>query len=520
MGQSNVEKSINKESGFGYSECGRADLGSGANPRSGANALHQADGIWLPLQNRNPDRKSHLRKETRLSHERFKFKDLETLKDKVKALNLDIPFVDDINILFDKVPIGDRILSNRFVVHPMEGFDADRSGNPGALSFRRYKRYASGGSGLIWFEATAVLPESRSNPGQLCIHRDNVAVFKRLVTETRKTAADQFGSEHNPVLILQLTHSGRYSKPDGKPKPIIAHHSAILDPLHKLPADYPLISDEQLDALQETFVTAAILAAEAGFDGVDIKACHRYLVSELLASFTRENSRYGGSFDNRIRFLVETARRVRKQLPALIVSSRLNVFDAIEYPYGFGVDREEAMKPDLSEPMELIGKLKDIGYPLINLSIGNPYFNPHVGRPFDFPVAGVKAPDEHPLTGVARLLGIIGDLQQAHPDLPVVGTGYAWLRQYFPNAAAAIVTRGRATLIGQGRGAFAYPDSVKDLAESGAMDAHKVCITCTACTQIMRDGGRTGCVTRDKDVYGEEYRKARAMAADVLRAGA
>ncbi|MDZ7400390.1 MAG: FAD-dependent oxidoreductase [candidate division KSB1 bacterium] len=450
-------------------------------------------------------------------HARFKFKDKDALLKKAEELGLNLPFSDNIQILFEKVTIAGKQISNRLAVHPMEGFDSEPDGAPGELSFRRYRRFASGGSGLLWFEATAVLPEARSNPRQLYIHKQNVDQYKKLVDETRKTAQQNFGSDHNPLLILQLTHSGRYSKPFGKPKPIIAHHSKILDPLHNLPPDYPLISDEELDHLQEIYVQSAQLAAEAGFDGVDIKACHRYLVSELLASFTRENSKYGGPFENRTRFLLETALKIKENVKGIFVTSRLNVYDAIQYPYGFGVDQKDYMKPDLSEPKALIRELIKIGYPIINLTIGNPYFNPHFGRPYDFPVVGINPPDEHPLVGVVRLLNIIGEIQQEFPELPVVGTGYSWLRHFFPNVAAAIIQQGRATLVGQGRGAFAYPDSVKDLMERGAMDPHKVCVTCSACSQIMRDGGRTGCVIRDKEIYAAEYKKARRRAADTLK---
>jgi len=450
-------------------------------------------------------------------HARFKFKNKDELLKKANELEIELPFSDDISILFDQVKVNGKTLPNRFAVHPMEGFDADANGTPGNLCFRRYKRYAAGGSGLIWFEATAVVKEARSNPHQLVISSENADFYKRLVEETRETTVKNFGADHNPMLILQLTHSGRYSKPFGKPKPIIAHHSKILDPIHKLPEDYPLISDEELDNLQDIYVSAAQLAADAGFDGVDIKACHRYLVSELLASFTREDSKYGGSFENRARFLLETAAKIKQHVKNIFVTSRLNVYDAIQYPYGFGVNKNDLLKEDLSEPKVLLKELVKIGYPILNLSIGNPYFNPHVGRPFDFPVAGMNPPEEHPLFGIARMLRIIGEMQQELPELPIVGTGYSWLRHYFPHVAAAIVQQGKATLIGQGRGAFAYPDSVKELQEKGKMDPHKVCVACSGCTQIMRDGGKTGCVIRDKEIYGPEYRKVRKKSPDVLK---
>lgn len=450
-------------------------------------------------------------------HERFHLRTLSDLKKNLSALSLSLPISDDLSVLSERVKIGKHSLPNRFVVHPMEGFDSDVNGAPGPLSFRRYCRYAEGGSGLIWFEATAVMNKCRTNSGQFWLHGETVGVFKELVKATRGKAQNIFGSDHKPLLILQITHSGRYSKINGKPSPIIAHRSEVLDPIHKLGKDYPLITDDELDELQETFVAAAKLANEAGFDGVDIKSCHRYLLSELLASFTRENSRYGGTFENRTRFIRETAAKIKRALPDLIVTSRLNVFDAIRHPYGWGVSKEDERKADLSEPLQLIKLLQEIDYPLLNVSIANPYFNPHWGRPYDHPIVGMNPPEMHPLEGVANILSIASNIQKSFPKLAVIGSGYTWLRHLFPFVASGTVKEGWATLAGQGRGAFAYPSSVRDIIEKGAMDPQKSCVACSACTQLMRDGEKTGCVIRDSEIYGPLYRAARKRSEDALK---
>jgi glutamate synthase (NADPH/NADH) small chain len=209
--------------------------------------------------------------------------------------------------------------------------------------------------------------------------------------------------------------------------------------------------------------------------------------------------------------------KIRQRVPSVFVTTRLNAYDAISYPYGFGVDKDDYRVPDLSEPIEYIGLLKEIGIPLLNLSIGNPYFNPHYGRPYDFPIAGFTPPPEHPLVAIERFINITRTVQEAHPDLPIIGSGYTWLRQFMPNVAAAIVKSGAATLVGQGRGSFAYPDSVRDILENGAMDPKKCCVTCSGCTQIMRDGAKTGCVVRDSRIYGEQYRLGRRFAIDRLQ---
>jgi 2,4-dienoyl-CoA reductase (NADPH2) len=462
-------------------------------------------------------------------HERFQLDDRAALARCADELHVAIPFSDDITILFTPLDVGGRRVPNRFVVQPMEGCDAGPDGGPGPLTLRRYRRYAAGGSGLIWFEATAVTPEGRASPHQLWITADNVGAFRRLVDETRACSSQK----HDVLLILQLTHSGRYARPDGTPRPIVAQHNPALDSQRKkvsgtfcaqhppgrpgkrflTPFSPPLISDAELDQLQEAFVRAAELAAAAGFDGVDIKACHGYLVSELLAAFTRAGSRYGGPFENRTRFVLEVIARTQAQVPGLLVTSRFSVHDGLPYPYGFGADAEE-----LTEPRELAQRLRALGCPVLNVSLGNPYYNPHFGRPYDLPVAGAATPDEHPLVGVARLLRATAVVQRAVPDVPVVGAGYSWLCHLFPHVAAGVIGRGDAALVGLGRLALAYPDYVKDLAEKGALDPDKTCTACSGCSQMMRDGGRVGCRVHDRDIYAKEYRQGRARAATRRRA--
>jgi NADPH-dependent glutamate synthase beta subunit-like oxidoreductase/2,4-dienoyl-CoA reductase-like NADH-dependent reductase (Old Yellow Enzyme family) len=450
-------------------------------------------------------------------HEPFNFHSLDQLRRRIGKLGLELDVTEDLSPLLEPVTVGKFRLPNRLVVLPMEGCDGLADGSPDELTFRRYRRFAAGGAGLLWMEATAVVEEGRANPRQLWLRERTLPAFAALVAETRRAAAESLGPNHRPLLIVQLTHSGRYSRPGRAPMPIIAHHSAFLDATHSLPPDYPLISDEELERLEDVYVEAALCARKAGFDGVDVKACHRYLVSELHASFTRENSRYGGfAFENRSRFFRNVVAKICDAAPGFLVTSRMNVFDALAYPYGFGVDRKDPAKPDLAEPMELIRYLRDRGAPLVNITIGNPYFNPHVNRPFDLPTCGAPLPDEAPLGGVARFAGIVRRLQTEFPGTALIGGGYSWLRQFFPHVAAAHVRNKWVSLVGVGRMAFAYPNFARDLAEHGRLDPERVCVACSACTQIMRDGGKSGCVPRDSAIYEPIYKAGRAEALDTI----
>ena len=451
-------------------------------------------------------------------------KDLNSLSGR---LGVSIEAQEDISILAEPVKAGGLLIPNSLAVHPMEGCDGDSQGRPGKLTLRRYERFAAGGAGLLWGEATAVVSEGRANPRQLWIHKDNKDSFAAIVKMIRQKAAESMGPEHKPVVILQLTHSGRYSKPEGVAKPIIPRRDPYRDPLvpqqkpdpdrkSKIPDDWPLVTDDYLDRLQDIYVEAARIAFEVGFDAVDVKACHGYLINELLSCYERDG-KYGGSFENRTRFLLEVVDKIHSELGEdKSVVTRLGLYDAIPYPYGWSVDKDDYTKPDLTEPKKLIVLLQERGVRLINITIANPYYNPHIGRPFNEPIVGGYDEPEHPLAGVARLINITGEIQKQFPDIAFVGTGYSWLRTLMANVGATNKSKGFVSLIGGGRMSFAYPDFPKDIITKGKMFPDKVCVGCSACTQIMRDAGMAGCVVRDNKVYGPIFEHGRMSDRDNL----
>jgi len=438
----------------------------------------------------------------------FPYRSGEDLKAEAARLGLDLPWHDSTEPLLAPVSIGGRQLPNRMAIHPMEGFDSEPDGAPGELAFRRYRRFAGGGSGLIWFEAASVVEEGRSNPRQLYLHEGTFDAFSRLVEAVGTTAVDSFGPNHQPLKVLQLTHSGRYSRPEGVPRPMAAAANPEVD--HRY-GSINVVDDDYLHRLLDQFVEAARLAARAGFDAIDIKACHGYLVHELLGARTRMESVYGGEeLEARSRFLTEVMKRIGAISPDLILTVRLNLYDGIARPHGFGVSSENSLVPDLSEPLSLTRDLVDLGCVLLNATAGVPSHNPWTGRPFNRSVHGDREPPEHPLAGVCRLIGLTAIIQREVPDLPVVGTAYSWLRQFYPHVAAAVIASGGASLVGVGRGAFAYPDAPRDLMERGELDPATVCIGCSGCSELIRNGSPGGCVIRDRDPYGLAFREVNA----------
>ena len=218
--------------------------------------------------------------------------EIENLKQKMQSVNVTFPLSENTDILFKPINCGGLELNNRIALQPMEGCDGTFDGAPDELTFARYKRFAEGGAALICLEAVAVLPQGRANPRQLHINENTLDEFKRLIDYIKSDSLSKTGYEAK--VIMQATHSGRYSKPNGKPEPIIAYNNPIFEKDNPISKDR-IVTDEYLDRVGEALVKGSLLAEKAGFDGVDIKCCHRYLNSELLSAFERDG-RYGGSF--------------------------------------------------------------------------------------------------------------------------------------------------------------------------------------------------------------------------------
>jgi 2,4-dienoyl-CoA reductase (NADPH2) len=429
-------------------------------------------------------------------HERFRFRDGDEIIGKAKELGHNLPFSTDLSPFLDSITIDGFSIQNRFVVQPMEGYDSESEGSPSPLTKRRYLRYAEGGSGIIWFEATAVSSDGRSNPGQLMITSSNLDSYKSLVSDM-KMASSKRG--FRPLLVIQLTHSGRYSKPDGKPQPRVAALNPVLDRIKPY-----ILSDIDLRNIQEHYISSAKLATEAGFDAIDIKACHGYLIIDSLSAKTRAGSIYGGDSPvSRFRFMLETIDRIREELPGIMLTTRLNISDC--YKGGFGVD--ENGLPEFTEPLLLVEELLKRDIRLINISMGSPYFNPYITRPFDTPVPGSKLPDEHPLDGVMRMIGSTSLFQNRFPEVSFVGSAYSYLRQFSLNIGAAVLKNRGASFIGFGRNSFAYPSMPYDIISKNKADTSRFCITCSGCTRLISNLRHGGCVIRDKEIYGAELKK-------------
>ena len=235
-------------------------------------------------------------------------KEVERFQEHVRSLGLTIPCDNELLLGTDsplRAPFsrGGIRFGNRIAVQPMEGWDGTSDGNPSEHTIQRWKKFGRSGAKLIWGgEAVAVSHQGRANPNQLVIAEHT----KKGLAELRKTLIDEHrqttGSDEGLLIGLQLTHSGRYCRPNrhDKLEPRILYHHPILDRRLGLTNDYPLLTDAEIEEILEQFHDAAKIAEELGFDFVDIKHCHGYLGHEFLSAHTREG-KFGGTLDNRTR---------------------------------------------------------------------------------------------------------------------------------------------------------------------------------------------------------------------------
>jgi NADPH2 dehydrogenase len=421
-----------------------------------------------------------------------------------------------------------RLIGNRFCIHPMEGWDGTPDGRPSDLTRRRWVRFGESGAKLIWGgEAVAVREDGRANPNQLRIGPDTVEDLSALRQGLVSAHQARFGRTDDLCVGLQLTHSGRWSRPAGAPAPVLVQHHAVLDGRVGASATHPLISDEDLGRLAADFVDAAVLAAQAGFHFVDVKHCHGYLGHELLGAHDRPGA-FGGSLENRTRFLRTIVDGIRRRAPGLSVGVRLSAFDQAPYrrgpdgrgrpeevpiPYrtAFGVDPNDPTHPSLGESLELLGVLDRLGIELLNVTGGSPYYNPHMQRPALYPPSDGYDPPHDPLIEVARHLELTAALRRAAPSLFLVGSGYTYLQEWLPRVAQHAVGSGAVDSVGLGRMALSYHDLPADVLAGRPLDRKRLCRTFSDCTTAPRNGMVSGCYPLD-ELYELRPESARVRA--------
>jgi len=461
-------------------------------------------------------------------------------RDNVARLKLDIP-CDDIvasgpgSPLAQPLTVGTLTIGNRFAIQPMEGWDCLEDGRPSENTLRRWRNFGLSGAKMIWGgEAVAVRHDGRANPNQLMMtaaSKPEIAAMREGLVAAHREA---MGNDDGLVIGLQLTHSGRFCKPNDKARmePMILYRHPILDRKFRLSPDYPLMSDGDIRKLIDDYVVAAKHARDIGFDFVDLKHCHGYLGHEFLSAKTRPGD-FGGSLENRTRFVREIVAGIRAEAPGLEIGVRVSAFDyvpfkpdpaqaeadelgpgipddfsqCLPYRYGFGTDENAPVTEDLAETRGFLRILRDLDVRLVNLTLGSPYYNPHLTRPAMYPPSDGYKPPEDPLLGVARHLDLVRTLKAEFPDLALMGSGYTYLQEFLPNVAQAVVREGWVDLVGLGRMVLSYHDLPADVLAGRPLQRKRMCRTFSDCTTAPRNGMVSGCYPLD-----HHYKKSPEMA--------
>jgi len=415
-------------------------------------------------------------------------------------------------------------VGNRFCILPMEGWDGTRHGEPSELTTRRWRNFGRSGAKLIWGgEAVAVRHDGRANPHQLLLTPQTLPAIAGLRRALIDAHIERFGDRAADDLYvgLQLTHSGRFSKPDlhERPEPLAAVVNPVLD--RRFSSPVRVLSDDEIARLIDDFVAAARLAAEAGFQFVDVKHCHGYLGHELLGARERAG-RYGGSFENRTRFMREIIDGIRAAVPGLGIAVRLSVFDVVPhrksasgagvpeieasaYPAGFGLLRDGDLDAALDESRQVLRLLEARDVRWVCVTAGSPYYCPHAQRPALFPPSDGYDPPEDPLHGVARQIAATARLKAGFPRLAIVGSGYTYLQEWLPHVAQFNVREGLTDFVGLGRMVLAYPDLPADLLGGTPLKRKAICRTFSDCTTGPRMGLVSGCFPLDPFYLAHEH---------------
>lgn len=471
-----------------------------------------------------------------------KVKSLESpagFRENLARLGLDLPCDDTVlagaeSPLSAPMTVDGMLIGNRFAVHPMEGWDSLENGLPSDNTRRRWKNFGASGAKLIWGgEAVAVRADGRANPNQVMLNdttEREIGQLREIAIEAHREA---MGDDTGLVVGLQLTHSGRFARPFDRKKlePSILYRHPVLDRKFNLRADQPVMSDGDVRQLVDDYVRAAKRAHKLGFDFVDLKSCHGYLGHEFLSAKVRDGE-FGGSLENRTRFLREVIAGIRAEAPGLRYGVRLSASDmvafkpdpaesqegvlgrgvpeehadAMPYRYGFGNSEDAPMQPDLSETKQLLRMLLDLGVRMVNVSLGSPYYNPHLTRPAMYPPSDGYQPPEDPLIGVMRHIQTVRELKAAVPEMALLGSGYTYLQEFLPHVAQAVVRAGWTDFVGIGRLVLSYPELPADVLAGRGVARKRLCRTFSDCTTAPRNGLVSGCYPLD-----HHYKKSPEM---------
>jgi 2,4-dienoyl-CoA reductase-like NADH-dependent reductase (Old Yellow Enzyme family) len=396
------------------------------------------------------------------------------------------------DVLLSPINIGSRTAQNRFFMQAMECNDQDEAGNPSQITTDRYETLARGEAGLISLEAISVTRESRSRDNQLMILAGNSQALGQLVSAVK-------AANPQTLFIFQLTHSGELSNPEFSRR-------VTVKPLPGYGGD--VLTEEEVDAIIESFVLAAKIAHDAGADGIDMKLCHGYLGSQMLRPYNDRNWRYGGSWENRSRFAFELYERISTEVndKNFLIGSKVSAWEG--FPGGFGTEGPASPIIDLTEPIALLQGLEERGAQFFIQSAGSPSIT----------ISLTQADKQHPYFAYLHQYFAKEMKKSLQPQTVLIGSNFSLFRNG-KNGLCAVtpeesslfsygaqcIDSGAVDMIGLGRQALADPLLPKKLREGQEADTD-FCTVCDNCLELLIQQSKVGCATYNKTYTNELIR--------------
>lgn len=384
----------------------------------------------------------------------------------------------DFGPLFRPLSIGKRTAPNKLVANPMEANDADDGGAPSERTISRYRELARGGWGVVFVEATSITPDSLGRPNGLVLNRATADGFCKMVRGFKQNNPDA-------LILVQLTHTGIQSHPTTEQVTVIPNP----------PDGVRLLGSEDILKTEEQFVSAALLAEDVGFDGIDFKLCNGYLGCEFLRPSNTRKDEWGGSWENRTRFARESLLKITsgRKNANFIVGSRVSFFE--NRPGGCGTAGAQSSNFDSAESFRLIEDLMDWKIDYVNIT----------GEK-----CGCAIPDAAPAE--ERLVSTLWYEHLAHDRvhktgngaMAVLGGGYTQSGKGAASIAASRIANGFTDGAGFGREIFANPHFPLHLEHGNGTLA---CSQCWKCASLLRNGCKAGCA-----MHNPFYRKITAAA--------
>ncbi len=365
--------------------------------------------------------------------------------------------------IFEPYVIKGKTVSNRLVAQAMEINSAEPGGGVGPKVLERYKQLAEGGWGIVFAEAISITEKHLARDKGLILNKKNLDGFKQLV--------DMFKDINEDTLFLfQLTHSGRQS----------GDFSQKIKAYEDNDKEIPVLSEQDLDEIQEMFMTAVSLASQAGADGVDIKSCHGYLGGELLRPLNnRHDSRYGGSAENRAFLASSVIKHAKEEFPQLITGSRISLFEGIRG--GCGTPGPDDIIEDFQDMKEILSFFAASGADYINVSGGIPPQTPDITRPAKTGQFYRSAQFRYAKT-----------VKEYFPNITIIGSAYTTGDDSSFSFANENIKKGYTDFAGFGRQNLADPLVPKKLIQ--APDSIHYCQLCGGCSELLKKKNNVVCV--------------------------